>query len=143
MSDQPRTVLVTGAGVDKTPGIDFPIAADLLPAINGYLNRTEEGKAIHALLNENIVVVGYSLNTADEHFNDLLRAQRGKRITAIGPEVLSDDYLQRVSSAWSINPDQFTGTRIHGKEAKRSGGVVLIEAKANEVDLNGITQNNT
>lgn len=48
------TVLVTGAGVDKTPGIDFPLAADLLPAINGYLTRTDEGKAVDALLHNKI-----------------------------------------------------------------------------------------
>ncbi len=46
----PHNVIVLGAGADKTPGIDFPLAADLLPAISGYLRNTEDGKRVEALL---------------------------------------------------------------------------------------------
>jgi hypothetical protein len=49
-----HTLIVTGAGVDKTPGIDFPLAADLLPAINGYLTRTDDGRALDALIRSKI-----------------------------------------------------------------------------------------
>jgi hypothetical protein len=82
-----------------------------------------------------VVILGYSLNTADEHFNDLLRSVQGRHITVVGPNVLTPDYLGRVSSVWSTSVDQFTGTRIQGKEAKQAGRIRLIAARADELAL--------
>lgn len=85
-----------------------------------------------------VIIVGYSLNTADEHFNDLLRSLNGKRITVVGPGVLRDDYLSRVSSVWTTSVDQFTTTQIQGKTAKQAGQIRLIAARADEIDLNAL-----
>ena len=92
------TVLVTGAGVDKTPGIDFPLAADLLPAINGYLTRTDEGKAVDALLHNKISGLRFRF---DRFINNAITdiAQREpeqlretiQRVQRVVDELLDDD----------------------------------------------------
>ena len=87
-----------------------------------------------------VVVVGYSLNTADEHFNDLLRSLQGKRITVIGPDVLSDFYMARVSSVWGLSADQFTRVPFLGKPAARLREITLIQGLAHEIDIGELTQ---
>jgi hypothetical protein len=84
---------------------------------------------------DHVVLVGYSLNTVDEHFNDLLRALNGNRITVIGPQVLRDSYMNRVASVWGVSPDQFTGMQLQSKPAKRLRNITLVEAFAHEIDL--------
>lgn len=84
---------------------------------------------------DSVLVVGYSLNTADEHFNDLLRSLRGTRITVIAPDALRDDYLSRVTSVWGVSADQLTNARIQSKDAKRCGDLTLISACAHEVNI--------
>lgn len=84
---------------------------------------------------DKIVMVGYSLNTADEHFNDLFRGLTGKQIIVIGPDVLSEAYIERISSVWGIAANQFTDTRIQGKPAKQNQHIRLIEAYADGVNL--------
>lgn len=86
-----------------------------------------------------VVLVGYSLNTADEHFNDLLRSLQGKRITVIGPDVLGETYMERVASVWGVSPDQFTRTQIQDKHAKRLRDITLIEAFAHEINLEALS----
>lgn len=82
-----------------------------------------------------IIIAGYSLNTADEHFNDLFRGLTGKQIIVIGPTVLSDEYMERISSVFGIAPNQFTTTRIQGNSAKQNQHIKLIEAYADGVNL--------
>jgi len=87
------------------------------------------GKADH------VVLIGYSLNTADEHFNDLLRALNGKRITVIGPDVLESSYMDRVASVWGVSADQFTRTQLQIKPAARLREITLIQAFAHDINL--------
>jgi hypothetical protein len=52
-----KTVIICGAGVDKSPGLDFPLATELVPQIRQYL-QTDEVKEIdniswHIFSNEN------------------------------------------------------------------------------------------
>lgn len=82
-----------------------------------------------------IVLIGYSLNSADEHFNDLLRALNGTKITVIGPDVLKDDYQKRVTAVWGVGANQMTGTKIQNKEARKWQNITLIEACADEIAL--------
>lgn len=88
---------------------------------------------------DHVVVVGYSLNTADEHFNDLLRALNGKRITVIGPDVLEGAYMARVASVWGTSADQFTRTQLQDKAAARLREITLIQAFAHEINLGGLS----
>ena len=43
-----KNLLITGAGVDCTKGIDFPLAATLLPEIAAYIEG--DGKAVDQVL---------------------------------------------------------------------------------------------
>ncbi len=88
---------------------------------------------------EHVVLVGYSLNTADEHFNDLLRALNGKQITVIGPDVLGDSYMSRVASVWGVSAEQFTRTQVQNKQAAKLRDITLIEAYAHEITLGELT----
>lgn len=82
-----------------------------------------------------VVLIGYSLNTADEHFNDLLRALRGKQITVIGPDVLGNSYMSRVASVWGFSANQFTKTQCQNKSAAKCRDITLIQAFAHEIKL--------
>lgn len=55
-----KTVLVIGAGVDKSDGIDMPLAAELVPRIRDFLKSNEEGKKIEAALREIIPNLRFS-----------------------------------------------------------------------------------
>lgn len=89
---------------------------------------------------ERVVIVGYSLNTADEHFNDLLRSLDGKQIVVIGPDVLSDSYRRRVESVWGFSPNQFTSRNLQNKKAAQHRGITLIEAFAHEINLSELPE---
>ncbi|MGZ5018071.1 MAG: hypothetical protein ACXV8U_20080 [Methylobacter sp.] len=45
-----KTILVCGAGVDKSEGIDMPLAAELVPRIREFLKSTGDGRKIEATL---------------------------------------------------------------------------------------------
>lgn len=88
---------------------------------------------------DHVVLIGYSLNTADEHFNDLLRSLSGKRITVIGPDVLDGPYMARVASVWGASAEQFTRTKLQNKSAAEHRDISLIQALAHEIDLGGLS----
>jgi hypothetical protein len=84
---------------------------------------------------DTIVIVGYSLNTADEHFNDLLRGTRDKEIVIIGPGVTTDLFMQRVTKIFGTASSEFTDTRIQNLPAKQAHSIRLIKAFADQVNL--------
>lgn len=84
---------------------------------------------------EHIVVVGYSLNSADEHFNDILRVHADKRIDVIAPDVLSPQYMNRVEKVFQRPIGQFSVTDVQGFTCKQSRDLRLISAKADQLDI--------
>lgn len=84
---------------------------------------------------DKVVMVGYSLSTSDEHFNDILRAHRGKKFDIVGPGVLSDAFQKRCEKVFGIAPNAWSKTKVQKHDALKSDGVRLIQAKADEVDL--------
>lgn len=83
-----------------------------------------------------IVIVGYSLSTSDEHFNDILRAHSGgKLIDIVGPDVLSERFKKRCEKVFGIAPRAWSNTNVQGFDTQKSNGIRLIEAKADEVNL--------
>ena len=57
-----KHLLITGAGVDRSKGIDFPLANTLLGGITGFLT-TEEGKRIDEVLREMLPNMRFSFNS--------------------------------------------------------------------------------
>lgn len=86
---------------------------------------------------ERIVVVGYSFNNADEHFNDILRQQmQGKTIIIIGPGTLDDHYLVRMEKVFHIPKSNWVSKTIQKHQAKVANHLQLVKANADELDLN-------
>jgi len=83
-----------------------------------------------------IIVVGYSFSYADEHFNDIIRANREKPIYIIGPSV--GNLRGRLSKIFGFREDDFTETTKQGKRSFKCQNIHLIEAKAHEIELSNI-----
>lgn len=86
---------------------------------------------------DHIIVVGYSFNTADEHFNDILRCLHSdKRIDIIVPEATTDYFKKRIEKIFGIPSNQFDTTSVQGKQAVQKGNIRLIKGCATEIDVN-------
>lgn len=96
---------------------------------------------------KHIIVVGYSFNNADEHFNDILRcANDGKKIDIIAPDACSNYFKNRMEKVFNIPTSQFNTIQLNGKPALQARNIRLIPAKASEVDVSqlfGLTNQNT
>ncbi|HEY4246906.1 MAG TPA: hypothetical protein VGM64_08625, partial [Lacunisphaera sp.] len=88
-----------------------------------------------------IIVVGYSFNNADEHFNDILRVNRDKKFDIVGPHVHSKAFLKRIEKVLGTPTDNWVTCHVQNKPCKKAGNVRLIEAKADEVNLEELFAN--
>jgi len=84
---------------------------------------------------DKVVVVGYSFNTADEHFNDIMRVNHGKKFDIVGPAVHDQSFILRIEKVLGVPHGNWTDSRVQGKPAKKAGVVRLIKANADEVSL--------
>jgi hypothetical protein len=84
---------------------------------------------------EKVIVVGYSFNNADEHFNDIIRNGGEKKYDIITPDVLSDLYMERIEKVFDVSLSNFTDTNIHGLPAKTNSKIRLIKAKAEQINI--------
>lgn len=88
---------------------------------------------------EHIVVVGYSFNNADEHFNDILRQSlNGKTITIVGPHALGEYSLQRMEQVFHIPQGNWVERTILGRPAKTANHIRLIAAYADQIDVSSL-----
>lgn len=86
---------------------------------------------------DHIVVVGYSFNTADEHFNDILRCLHSdKKIDIIVPEAITNNFKRRIEKIFGIPLNQFDKTTVQGKDAVQRGRIRLIKSYATDIDIN-------
>ena len=84
---------------------------------------------------EHIVVVGYSFNSADEHFNDILRQHPNRRIDIVVPNAERDDFKERIEKVFNKPQDQFDNITVQGKSALQCQNLRLISAKADEIEI--------
>lgn len=82
-----------------------------------------------------IVVVGYSFNSADEHFNDIIRKCRGCKIDIIVPEATGEVFLGRMEKVLGIARDQYNTVQVQGKNALQARDIRLIPALAADINL--------
>lgn len=85
-----------------------------------------------------IVVVGYSFNNADEHFNDILRNHPDRRVDIVVPEATTPDFVARMEKVFGTSANQYTKVKINGSEALQAKKVRLIPAKAGEIDVSAL-----
>jgi len=84
---------------------------------------------------KHIIVVGYSFNNADEHFNDILRQHPNRHIDVVVPEATTDWFVARMEKVFGTAVTQYTKCKVNGFDALQAKKVRLIAAKAAEVDL--------
>lgn len=84
---------------------------------------------------EHVVVVGYSFNNADEHFNDILRCHHDRRIDIVVPEATSPAFVARMEKVFGTAANQYNTIKVNGFSALKAKKVRLIAAKAGEVNL--------
>lgn len=84
---------------------------------------------------EHVVVVGYSFNNADEHFNDILRCHPDRRIDIVVPEATSPAFVARMEKLFGTAANQYNTIKVNGFSGLKAKKVRLIAAKAGEVNL--------
>lgn len=84
---------------------------------------------------DKVIVVGYSFNNADEHFNDIVRNGGEKSYDIIAPDVLSELYMERIEKVFGVSLGSFTNTKVNGFPAKTNSYIRLIEAKAEQINI--------
>lgn len=85
---------------------------------------------------DKIVIVGYSFNYADEHFNDLIRKNRDKKICIIDP--YAENVIYNLERIFSHRLSDYTKSRIQQKETFQNGQLKVIKAFAHEIDINNL-----
>jgi len=103
-----------------------------------YLERWYEcGKTIKGA--KMIVIVGYSFNVADEHFNDLIRkGNRDAKLVVIGPNL--EGIVNRVCQTLKHDPAALRSARVAGFECKKDERLTFVKAKAEEITSTGLTE---
>ncbi len=83
-----------------------------------------------------IVIVGYSFNYADEHFNDLIRKNRNKKICIIDP--YAENVINNLERIFSHRLHDYTKSRIQQKESFQNGELKVIKAFADEINIDAL-----
>ena len=87
-----------------------------------------------------IVVVGYSFNNADEHFNDILRNHSEKKIDVVAPEADGENFISRMEKVFKSPVDQFSTITVQNIKSLQCGKLRLIPAKASDIDISVLFQ---
>jgi hypothetical protein len=82
-----------------------------------------------------IVVVGYSFNNVDEHFNDILRCHPDRKIDVVVPEATGKEFVARMEKVFGTAASQYNTVKVNGHEALQAKKVRLIKARADEIDV--------
>lgn len=84
---------------------------------------------------DHVVVVGYSFNNADEHFNDILRCHPDRRIDIVVPEATSPQFVARMEKVFGTAANQYNTVKVNGFNALKAKKIRLIAAKAGDINL--------
>lgn len=79
-----------------------------------------------------ILIVGYSFNYADEHFNDVIRKKtHDKKIIIVNPEI--DEIKTRFCKIKKLSEDGFSKNKQQGFDCYLSDNVIFVKVKAEEL----------
>ncbi|MGP1579209.1 hypothetical protein [Porphyromonas endodontalis] len=82
---------------------------------------------------DKIIIVGYSFNHSDEHFNGILRECRDKTVFIIDPDI--EKVIKRIGAIYYYTPSMYNTINIQGHPAKKHDRVTLINAEAHEINI--------
>lgn len=83
---------------------------------------------------DRIVVVGYSFNYADEHFNDLIRKNRNKIIFVIDP--FAENVIDNLRRIFNYRKEDYTKIKVQSKDSFKAEKLTIIKSYASEIDIN-------
>lgn len=81
---------------------------------------------------DKIIIIGYSFNSSDEHFNGMLRDCREKNVFIIDHNVEAIKNMLR--PVLGIHPEDYSTTRVQNHESFQYNNVIIVNAYANEID---------
>lgn len=91
-------------------------------------------ESLLAMMNaDKIIIIGYSFNKSDEHFNGMLRECAGKDIVIVDPQI--EKIKSRINSIFHYNSNDYSSTMIQGKPASCIQHLSIIKAEAHEIDI--------
>ncbi len=129
-----------------SPNIDFENKRFVIPSIipplklkpvlsNEYIDIWYH--AVETIRNsDKIIVAGYSFNYADEHFNDLIRKNKDKKICIIDP--FAENIIKNLERIFSHRETDYTKSMIQNKEAFQNGQLKIIKAFAHEINIDNL-----
>lgn len=122
--------------VAQAPHVDFPA---IVPPISFKPVMSREQLLAWAETDavlqraDQIVIIGYSFATADEHFNDLLRkTSQASRVLVVNPDL--DTALPAACNILGIDPGILTVKEVGGFEVRASRRASAVAAKAEQLD---------
>lgn len=118
-----KHLLITGAGVDRTPGIDFPLACTLLPEVAQFIQN--EGKEIDEVLRRLLPNLRFSFNTLVARAVDDIATRSAPEQRAM---------IQRVQEAIKDLPPEKETVKKHGDLLVRLFNKLAVIAKEGELD---------
>ena len=81
---------------------------------------------------EKIIIIGYSFNSSDEHFNGMLKTCREKSFVIVDVNVESVKRMLR--AIFGVLPEDYHCQQIQGHDAYIYDNITIIKSKANEID---------
>lgn len=93
-------------------------------------------KLVHGA--KKVVVIGYSFNSADEHFNDIIRNSQNRNYDIVAPDVLSEAFMKRITKIFGVSQDNFSNTKVQGFPSKTTSNIRLIQALADQVNVGSL-----
>lgn len=85
-----------------------------------------------------VVVVGYSFNNADEHFNDIVRNNDIAKFAVVAPDATSVYFIERMEKVFGISKGNLSFRTIQGIQCKTCRKLLLIPARADEINLSDL-----
>jgi regulator of replication initiation timing len=82
---------------------------------------------------DKIIIVGYSFNKSDEHFNSILHECISKPIFIIDTNV--DNVIKKMEKLYGFSSNSYMSMSIQGHSAKRKSQLTIIQANAHEINF--------
>lgn len=112
------------------PSIIPPMAFKPVISVEYLEEWYKGGQAVEEA--EQIVIIGYSFNYTDEHFNDLLRKKAsGKQLIVINPEI--DDLTKKVCGLLGKAENTLNNVAKAGFQGCAGNGLLFLKARAEEL----------
>ena len=93
---------------------------------------------------ETIIIVGYSFNPVDDHFNDIIRKDKNikeKKIFIINPD--SKTILSRSSEIFGYKEKDFIPSDLNGKKSYTKDNLTIIKAGATDINIDNLFEMTT